>query len=96
MGTNANTVPRPPRYDLSAAEPLFGGALPAQFGSFLAGAELFDARLFGLHASEAALLDPQQRLLLECAAELVMAAGGGGLAGGAAGVRACGCARARA
>ena len=62
------------RYDLTTDEPLFG-QFPAQFGSFLAGAELFDAALFGLHKTEAALMDPQQRLLLECAAELVLSHG---------------------
>lgn len=48
----------------------------------MAGAELFDARLFGLHASEATLMDPQQRMILQCSAELVLSnAGSGSLTG---------------
>jgi phthiocerol/phenolphthiocerol synthesis type-I polyketide synthase E len=41
------------------------------------GVELFDARLFGMSAREAAATDPQHRLLLECAFELLEAAGYG-------------------
>ena len=43
----------------------------------------FDASLFNISASEAALLDPQQRLMLECALEVVTSPAG--VAGTAAG-----------
>jgi len=38
--------------------------LNLQFGSFINGADQFDARLFNLSPAEALLMDPQQRLLL--------------------------------
>ncbi len=38
---------------------------PKRFGSFISGAELFDADLFGSPQQEASAMDPQQRLLLE-------------------------------
>jgi acyl transferase domain-containing protein len=38
--------------------------LPARFGAFIPDAAAFDAQLFGVSPSEAALMDPQQRLLL--------------------------------
>lgn len=46
-------------------------ALPAQFGAFVPGVELFDAVLYGVTPAEAATLDPQQRLLLRVALEAV-------------------------
>ena len=36
-----------------------------RFGSFVSGAELFDAPFFGVTAPEATAMDAQQRLLLE-------------------------------
>eukprot|EP00887_Chlorella_sp_A99_P003362 scaffold26.g3362.t1 len=46
---------------------------PSRFGSFLDDTASFDASLFRVSASEAALLDPNQRLMLECAWEAVAA-----------------------
>lgn len=45
------------------------GHLPARFGSFVEGADAFDAGLFSISSAEAALMDPQQRLILECTYE---------------------------
>ena len=44
-------------------------ALEARFGSFIAGAQLFDAAAFSISKSESLYMDPQQRLLLQHAAE---------------------------
>ena len=46
-------------------------ALEARFGSFIAGAQLFDAMAFGISRPEALYMDPQQRLLLHHAAEVL-------------------------
>jgi phthiocerol/phenolphthiocerol synthesis type-I polyketide synthase E len=51
-----------PREDLTTP-----GFVPAR--GVLAGADLFDAPLFGFSPREARLMDPQQRLFLECAWE---------------------------
>jgi hypothetical protein len=47
---------------------------PARFGGFLARAQEFDARPFGLSGAEALMTDPQQRLLLEASATLLASA----------------------
>lgn len=39
--------------------------LNQQFGSFLAGADLFDAAALGVSPAEALLMDPQQRLVMQ-------------------------------
>jgi phthiocerol/phenolphthiocerol synthesis type-I polyketide synthase E len=44
-------------------------------GTTLEGAELFDARFFGLSPREAQILDPQHRIFLECAWEALEHAG---------------------
>ena len=44
-------------------------------GTFLAGADLFDANFFGLSPREAQVVDPQQRVFLECAWEALEQAG---------------------
>ncbi|WP_342651077.1 SDR family NAD(P)-dependent oxidoreductase [Pseudomonas sp. REB1044] len=41
----------------------------------MAGADLFDAALYGISIREAQLLDPQHRLLLDCAWELIQTSG---------------------
>jgi acyl carrier protein len=56
------------RWDLEAVTK--SGTLPARFGGFLQGADLFDSAAFGLSVGEAELMDPQQRLLLELAHEV--------------------------
>ncbi|MEU5577168.1 beta-ketoacyl synthase N-terminal-like domain-containing protein [Streptomyces huasconensis] len=61
--------------DFTEAELLADGADPAELRhpahvpskGYLAGADRFDAELFGFHRTEAAALDPQHRLLLETA-----------------------------
>lgn len=65
-GLAADHIQRIPleRWDLDLPEALPGGdalALPAQFGAFMAGVDLFDAAAFGLSAAEAAAMDPQHR-----------------------------------
>jgi len=47
------------------------GELPVQFGVFLKRIAEFDAAIFGISSTEAALMDPQQRLILESVAELM-------------------------
>ena len=53
-----------------------------RFGSFLPGADLFDAAAFATSDAEALVLDPQQRLLLEAVGELLLAGAGGRPASG--------------
>lgn len=68
--------------------------LQASFGSFLSGAEGFDAAAFGLPEAEALLMDPQQRKLSEVSWEslgpALAAADGAGSSGTAAYRAACG------
>lgn len=45
-------------------------ALPARFGGFLQGTDLFDVSAFGLSSTEAELMDAQQRMLLESSFEV--------------------------
>lgn len=47
------------------APPLTPAELNQQFGSFLAGAELFDPAALGVSPAEALLMDPQQRLVMQ-------------------------------
>lgn len=51
--------------------------MPARFGGFMSGVQLFDAGLFGLSEKEAVMVDPQQRMLLEAAFDMMSAAGPG-------------------
>jgi myxalamid-type polyketide synthase MxaC len=68
-GRDAITPVPADRWDAS----LFEGA--GQYGGFLDGVEMFDARFFGYSRSEAANIDPQHRLLLESAWRLIENAG---------------------
>ena len=47
-----------------------------RFGSFLPGADLFDAAAFSTSEAEALLMDPQQRLLMEAVGELLLGRAG--------------------
>lgn len=58
------------RWDIDTFAVQSPNALDARFGSFIAGAQLFDATAFSISNAEAMYMDPQQRLLLECAGEL--------------------------
>jgi len=55
------------RWDVEVPDPL-----AARFGAYLKDVASFDAGVFGISDTEAALMDPQQRLLLECSGEAVM------------------------
>lgn len=64
--------------DLDAAGVPAGLRSDQQFvrkGTTLEGAELFDARFFGMSPREAQILDPQHRIFLECAWEALEHAG---------------------
>jgi acyl transferase domain-containing protein len=52
-----------------------GNPLFVRRGTTLKGAELFDAKFFGLSPREAQILDPQHRIFLECAWEALEHAG---------------------
>ena len=58
------------------------GALSRRFGALMDGAELFDARAFGIAAPEAAAMDAQQRLLLEASHEALAGSAPRALTGG--------------
>ena len=58
----------PPRLDDAVG-------LRARHGGFVANAERFDHRCFGVSAAEAGAMDPQQRLLLERGYEALHGAG---------------------
>lgn len=50
-------------------------AMEARFGSFVSGAQCFDAAAFGISRSEALHMDPQQRVVLQHAAEALSCGG---------------------
>lgn len=50
---------------LSSSATGSGGQLPARFGGWLSGIDMFDAAAFGVSGVEAMLMDVQQRMLLE-------------------------------
>ena len=59
------------RWDVDGFARVSPNALEARFGSFVAGAQLFDAAAFNISRPEALYMDPQQRLLLQHAAEVL-------------------------
>jgi acyl transferase domain-containing protein len=50
---------------LSSSAAGTGAQLPARFGGWLSGIDMFDAAAFGVSGVEAMLMDVQQRMLLE-------------------------------
>ena len=62
------------RWDADVFAAVSPNALEARFGSFVAGAQLFDASAFAISRPEATYMDPQQRLLLRHAAEALWGA----------------------
>jgi len=56
--------------ELSVSAGLYTG-VPYRFGSFLPGVDRFDAAVFSIPDTEAALMDPQQRIVLECSADVL-------------------------
>jgi acyl transferase domain-containing protein len=50
---------------LSSSATGTGTQLPARFGGWLSGVDMFDAAAFGVSGVEAMLMDAQQRMLLE-------------------------------
>jgi acyl transferase domain-containing protein len=61
------------RWDVDGFAKVSPNALEARFGSFISGAQLFDAAAFSISRPEALYMDPQQRLLLQHAAEALWA-----------------------
>ena len=61
-----------PEQRWDADYPMSGArSVPARFGAWLTGVDLFDAEAFGITASEAEFMDPQQRLLLHASLEVL-------------------------
>jgi hypothetical protein len=73
------------RWDVDGFAKVSPNALEARFGSFVSGAQLFDAAAFSISRPEALYMDPQQRLLLQHAAEALWSRGSASLAGSKAG-----------
>lgn len=53
------------RWDMDRTSGQSTPGVPARFGGWLPGADLFDAAGHGMAAAEAVQVDPQQRLALE-------------------------------
>jgi 3-oxoacyl-(acyl-carrier-protein) synthase/NAD(P)-dependent dehydrogenase (short-subunit alcohol dehydrogenase family)/acyl carrier protein len=68
------------RWDVDAFAAASPNPVEPRFGSFVPGAELFDAPAFATSRPEAIYMDPQQRLLLEHAGEVLARHGAPGAA----------------
>jgi len=72
--TSFDTISNVPlsRWDADTFAEISPNAWEPRFGSFVAGAEAFDAAAFATSRPEAVYMDPQQRILMERTGEVIM------------------------